>query len=406
MGALGWQQILRPWILLMLVGAIMTGVVLLMQYRVDEAHASTQRILEHPIFSVILKLHHWASAALILLSAVYLLLYLLSGAFRRPTHARWYGALALFMLVMLLQLTGHALPWDQRAFWTVAIETAIAGGIPLIGDGLMIALRAGESVTDATLSLWYRWHVYFLSVAMAAWLVWSVRLGWWRDWSSSAIRWSPALLAAWVACGLWLPVPFGAEADPQTNYSARPEWYVLPLHASLNTAQKLDPKAGWIGSALIPGILIALLVWLPFLFKSRADEARSPWLSLGAITSSTAALVFTLTAAQNVASPIREPEQKSASAGYPVIPIDEQKAALGARLIQERRCLKCHIVNGEGKDKGPELTHVGKKHPSAQWHMEHLKDPEKFFPGTTMPTYDDLPPEQLEALAHYLASLK
>ena len=57
---------------------------------------------------------------------------------------------------------------------------------------------------------------------------------------------------------------------------------------------------------------------------------------------------------------------------------------------------------------GPDLSHVASRAPgnSREWHIQHLKDPQLFNPGTLMPFYRHLPEVELEALADYLLTLQ
>lgn len=63
---------------------------------------------------------------------------------------------------------------------------------------------------------------------------------------------------------------------------------------------------------------------------------------------------------------------------------------------------------------GPDLANVGVRLPDAKWHLQHLFDPRKVVPGSTMPPYKflfengrlDAPSEDAEALVEYLLSLR
>ena len=59
---------------------------------------------------------------------------------------------------------------------------------------------------------------------------------------------------------------------------------------------------------------------------------------------------------------------------------------------------------GEGTPAGPDLTRIGATRDAA-WLKRFMKDPKAVMPSAEMPPYD-LPDEQLDALARYLASLK
>ena len=70
------------------------------------------------------------------------------------------------------------------------------------------------------------------------------------------------------------------------------------------------------------------------------------------------------------------------------------------RLVQEKGCRACHVVNGRGGTIGPDLTWIGDKAPeqyeygrlSGQqtafaWHVAHFKDPRALVQDTVMPNF-------------------
>jgi cbb3-type cytochrome oxidase cytochrome c subunit len=69
-------------------------------------------------------------------------------------------------------------------------------------------------------------------------------------------------------------------------------------------------------------------------------------------------------------------------------------------------CQSCHRMNGKGGKAGPDLTHEARRHADIEWHIQHLKDPQKMKPGSDMPPFDNLSPQDLKALAAYLATRK
>jgi cytochrome c2 len=87
---------------------------------------------------------------------------------------------------------------------------------------------------------------------------------------------------------------------------------------------------------------------------------------------------------------------------YPGYPANVETAA----TVWARFCVGCHIIDGDGGKDGPELSQAGGKHD-----LETLKswivDPEAVNPLAEMPAFGDrLSPEQLDAIAGYLASRK
>jgi cbb3-type cytochrome oxidase cytochrome c subunit len=70
------------------------------------------------------------------------------------------------------------------------------------------------------------------------------------------------------------------------------------------------------------------------------------------------------------------------------------------KLVQEKGCRACHVINGRGGTIGPDLTNVGEKAPeqyeygrlSGQktafaWHVAHFKDPRALVQDTVMPNF-------------------
>jgi ubiquinol-cytochrome c reductase cytochrome b subunit len=85
--------------------------------------------------------------------------------------------------------------------------------------------------------------------------------------------------------------------------------------------------------------------------------------------------------------------------GYP--PALELAAGVWARY-----CVGCHVIDGDGGDDGPELTHIGAKHDAATLRT-WIADPESVNPDTDMPAFGDrLSEQQLEAIAQHLAGRK
>jgi cbb3-type cytochrome oxidase cytochrome c subunit len=89
---------------------------------------------------------------------------------------------------------------------------------------------------------------------------------------------------------------------------------------------------------------------------------------------------------------------------------------LAKRLVNEKGCRACHVINGFGGTIGPDLTRVGEKPPeqydlsrlSGQrtafaWHVAHFKDPRALSEGTVMPNFN-FTTEQAQALSMLMLS--
>jgi ubiquinol-cytochrome c reductase cytochrome b subunit len=77
-----------------------------------------------------------------------------------------------------------------------------------------------------------------------------------------------------------------------------------------------------------------------------------------------------------------------------------------ATLVYGRYCANCHVIDGEGGNQGPDLTHAGEKR-DARWLRDWITDPEAIDELTDMPAFGDrLTPEELTAIANFLAARK
>ncbi len=77
----------------------------------------------------------------------------------------------------------------------------------------------------------------------------------------------------------------------------------------------------------------------------------------------------------------------------------------GAAVFQQRGCMNCHSLHGEGSTFGPALDFVGRKMNKEQ--IEHyIKDPKSVNPKAMMPAQKDLTEKELEAVSGFLANLK
>ncbi len=83
---------------------------------------------------------------------------------------------------------------------------------------------------------------------------------------------------------------------------------------------------------------------------------------------------------------------------------DPRRIEIGSRLFESNNCQTCHRFGGAGGTMGPDLTHEARRHSEIAWQVEHLKDPGKVVPGSTMPSFSGLRPAELNDLAVFLVS--
>jgi mono/diheme cytochrome c family protein len=75
------------------------------------------------------------------------------------------------------------------------------------------------------------------------------------------------------------------------------------------------------------------------------------------------------------------------------------------QVMKQQKCLECHTIKGIGGSVGPNLSNVGARR-SRDYIIQQLKDPKSYNINTQMPSFKDLPEQDLKGLVDYLASLK
>jgi mono/diheme cytochrome c family protein len=189
-----------------------------------------------------------------------------------------------------------------------------------------------------------------------------------------------------------MAIIFGAELGPKadpttTTYVPRPEWYFFFLFELLRVIKPavLVPLA----TVGVPTICIILLIALPLIDRSpeRRPERR-PIATLAGIFTIVAMGYLTYMGA--AAGSPNEIDLKTA-------PQYEQ----GKLVAAQSGCLACHKIGENGNDgPGPHLTDIATKLPKAAIRRT-LENP-----TAPMPSFANLPPEKLNALVDFLATLK
>jgi quinol-cytochrome oxidoreductase complex cytochrome b subunit/cytochrome c2 len=397
--------------------AVLTGIALWPFYSATEAgaHHSVAAMQASTPLRMLRAAHHWASALLILLGGAWLAYGLFTASYRRPLHVAWVGAVCLVLLFFLFQLTGHLLPWDSQAVSTAVIESGIAENVPIVGPAQGRLVRGGGAeVSGRTLTAWYDAHVVALPLLLAAvvaLLVAALRRAGTRlapPKTGSAAVIFVVLLAATV-----LPAPLGPAATPDDfhSFAAESEWYVLPLHSLLVLAQGIRPDLAFLGTVLLPGAALGILLALPWIDRKRAGEPPSRAVTGWSAGGLAALATLTVLHLGSMASPFHSEHPASAPTGPvrvkpPPAPLDPAAVQKGKALFASSGCAGCHTVAGKGGKVGPPLDGEGGRRPDSDWQVRHLKDPGAVVPGSTMPPYKQLSEPDLRALAAYMASLK
>ena len=152
----------------------LTGIMLAFYYKptAAEAYASIQFIENEVYFGAAIRaIHHWSANGMIVVCIAHMLRVFIMGAYKAPRELNWVSGMLLLVLTLAFGFTGYLLPWDQRAFWASTVGTDIAGSVPAIGNLVLIFLRDGWGVTEATLGRFYGLHVLVVPIITVAFML-------------------------------------------------------------------------------------------------------------------------------------------------------------------------------------------------------------------------------------------
>lgn len=285
-GGARWRYVWGSTLTFVFMVQILTGLLLWSGYSASAQTAwESVFFIEHVMWGgwVLRGIHHFAAHAMVVLLVLHLLQVVIDGAYTAPREVNFWFGLVLLLLTLGLALTGYLLPWDQKGYWATKVATDIAGITPLVGPQLQRVIVGGPDYGHATLTRFFALHAGVLPALVVAAVVGHIYL--FRKHGLTPAKpirkpdgrfWPDQLLMDAVAClavmaavlGLtfWLRAPLSAPADPSEPFPARPEWYFLFLFQFL----KLFPGGTEVwGAIVIPGVVMALVMAMPFLGRWR-----------------------------------------------------------------------------------------------------------------------------------------
>lgn len=372
-------------------------------------------------------LHATGASLLIVATGAHLVQVVWWGAYRSPRDLNWWLGLTMLGVVLAFALSGYLLPWDQKGYWATQVATSLVGEAPLVGGWLRTLVQGGSDYGNLTLTHFYALHTILLplllTVATVVHVILVRRVGVANPanaraleplWPRQALRnvVAMALMLAWMMVSVWRShgAPLEGPADPSSSYDARPEWYFLPLFQLL----KYLPGA-WepLGALGVPLVVVMMLAALPFGIPRRA-----------ALTM--VLLLFAAGAALGVQARLADGRSESyrrgraradadaalalqlAKAGVPPAggtAVYDNDPARHGRALFAAHCSGCHLLDGVGDARGPQLTGWS----SRAWLTEFLQDPDapRYF-GRTKRLHDMKPVkvrgEELRALVELVYS--
>jgi quinol-cytochrome oxidoreductase complex cytochrome b subunit len=111
---------------------------------------------------IIRNMHRWAAHGMVAVVFFHMCRVFYTAAYREPREFNWVLGVNLFILTLMLSLTGYLLPWDQLAFWATTIVSKIMGSTLFIGDQIKYVFLGGTIVGQNSLIRSYVMHVVVL----------------------------------------------------------------------------------------------------------------------------------------------------------------------------------------------------------------------------------------------------
>jgi len=298
-----------------------TGIFLTFYYApsVLTAWESTKYIYEKvPMGAFVISLHYWGATAMIALVFLHLLQTLIWGAYKAPRELQWVVGVTLLLVTLTLGLTGYLLPWDMNAYFASAVAINIASSVPVVGGAIQQFLFDGQNMGTLTINRFHGTHVWLMPAALLLLVGLHLfifrhngaagpatdtdvrKLPQGRFWPNQmfmdAVA-SGAVFLVMVLLSIFSPAPLDEKADPTRAFIPYPAWYFLGLYGLLRVAglpiipPALLTFANLLATVVIPGLLVVLLIALPFIDRNPSRRISKRPLVMGITAVSVVAAV-------------------------------------------------------------------------------------------------------------------
>lgn len=264
----------------------------------DEAALSIQTINTLvPYGKLVRSLHFWSAQFLVIVMTVHLLRVVLTGAYAKPRRFNHLLGLGLLAVILLLDFTGYILRWDEGIHWALVVGANLLKTIPWIGEGVYQFAIGGSEPGAGTLTRFYAWHIFGLTVGAVILIVWhafrvrrdggiavsplAIRRG--RDLITRSDLLNREVLAMIVAVIVLLlfssviPAPIEqpiSGAAAMTGDSQAP-WFFLWIQQLLKAG---DP---FLFGVLTPVLVIAALGSMPYILPNAKPDELGRWFPRG-----------------------------------------------------------------------------------------------------------------------------
>jgi quinol-cytochrome oxidoreductase complex cytochrome b subunit len=266
---------------------LVTGVMLMFTYTPSPSQAYYDILdLETNVWfgQLVRNIHHWGGNAMIVLAFLHFLRVFFTGGFTAPRQFNWILGIILLLLTVGANFTGYLLPWDQLAYWAITVGTGLVEYIPLVGKWTQTVILGGPEVGASTLLNFYGLHIALIPISILGLMsfhFWRVRKdggvviprqpGEESEKRASRTTTIPhlvlrelvvavVLIAVLLIFAMLVDAPLEALANPdQSPNPAKAPWYFMGIQELLLHFHPL------IAALVIPGLVLAALVALPYL---------------------------------------------------------------------------------------------------------------------------------------------